>query len=64
MLSFQAHPEIIGEFASLVMRNGNSYVARGMSVEDVEGKIRALRGEQDGMVVLEKGLEWVRESGA
>ena len=61
MLSFQAHPEIMGEFATLVMRNGNSYAGRGMSQKEVEGKIQKLGDQQDGMVVLERILRWVRE---
>ena len=61
MLSFQAHPEIMGEFATFVMRNGDSYAGRGMSKEEVESKIQRLGDEQDGLVVLERVLRWVRE---
>ena len=63
ILSFQAHPEIMGEFATFVMRNGNSYAGKGMNEEEVEEKIQGLGGEQDGLVVLGKVLEWVREGG-
>jgi hypothetical protein len=64
ILSFQSHPEIMSEFATFVMRNGNSYVGKGMTESDVEEKIKGLGGEQDGLVVLERVLEWVMEPGA
>jgi hypothetical protein len=63
VLSFQAHPEIMGDFATFVMRNGNSYAGKGMSVSEVEEKIQRLRDDQDGLVVLERVLRWVMEPG-
>lgn len=64
VLSFQAHPEIMGEFATFVMRNGNSYAGNGMTESQVEEKIRKLGDEQDGLVVLQRVLTWAREAGA
>jgi hypothetical protein len=64
VLSFQAHPEIMGEFATFVMRNSNSYAGKDMSEAEVEEKIRRLGDKQDGMAVLERVLKWVREPGA
>lgn len=64
VLSFQAHPEIMDEFATFVMRNSNHYDGKGMSKGDVEEKITRLGDEQDGMVVLERVLDWVREPAA
>jgi Ca2+-binding EF-hand superfamily protein len=61
MLSFQPHPEIMGEFATFVMRHGDSYAGKGMNKEQVEETIQRLGDEQDGLVMLEKVLEWVRE---
>ena len=61
MLSFQAHPEIMGEFATFVMRHSDSYARKGMSKEQVEENIQRLGDGQDGLVVLERILEWVRE---
>ena len=51
----------MAEFATFVMRNGDSYSGKGMSKEEVEAKIQGLGGEQDGLVVLERVLRWVRE---
>jgi hypothetical protein len=50
VISFQAHPEIMGWFTPFVMRNGDSYAGRGMSQREVEGKIQKIKGpaEWDG----------------
>jgi len=64
VLSFQAHPEIMDAFATFVMRNGGGYKGKNMSEQEFEGKIEGLAGDQDGLVVLERVLKWVREPAA
>lgn len=61
VLSFQAHPEIMGEFATMVMGSTQSYNAKGKTQEDIGAKVARLGDPQDGLTVLRRILEWVGE---
>ncbi|KAH8594960.1 copper/iron-regulated glutamine amidotransferase [Bisporella sp. PMI_857] len=61
MLSFQAHPEIMGKFAKDLIWDDDITYTEGKSKEEI-GEMRAtINDPQDGVELLRRVIEWVDE---
>lgn len=61
ILSFQAHPEINGEFSKKILEDDDTTYVEGLTREEIENMIRTVGDKQDGLDLLRRVVQWVSE---
>jgi hypothetical protein len=61
LLGIQAHPEIQGKFARAIMEDDDTTYTEGRTGDEVRGLRDGVEGEQDGLAILSRVMEWVAE---
>lgn len=61
ILSFQAHPEIGGEFSRMILEDDDTTYVEGQTQEKIEKMIQRVGDKQDGLDLLRRVVQWVNE---
>lgn len=61
LLSFQAHPEILGQFAKDIIWDDDTTYTEGKTEKEIEEMRATIGDEQDGLYMLRRMVQWVSE---